>query len=265
MTVELKTLQNLFKKIDRNYHDEREVFLDVIRLGACMVHQSSYRCLFQLPKDKVYEEVEEVRKEYVKKFSDADLEVINDILNYIEDHLMTHHTDILGEYYMSIGANKDVGQFFTPFPVSYLMAQITFGSEHQETLEKQGYLSLQEPACGAGGMVLAFAKVMKDHGCEPSSQLYVDATDIESNAFYMCYLQLSLAGISGVVRHGDTLRMEHWRHWETPSSRVMRGLGMGVYGAMSKHKTEKADVVDQPIESEVNINLSSEGQYGLAF
>jgi hypothetical protein len=116
--------------------------------------------------------------------------------------------DFLGTVAAEIGAlNGDQGQFFTPFEVSYLMAQMLFG-DIDETIEAQGYLTVQEPASGSGGMILALAKTMRQRGYNPNTQLFVCAIDISAQCFWMCYLQLALAGIPAQVIRGNSLSLE---------------------------------------------------------
>lgn len=66
--------------------------------------------------------------------------------------------DVLGDIFgaLEVG-NSAAGQFFTPFYISELMAQI-IGFE--DALEKKGFVSVNEPTCGAGGMIIALAKTM---------------------------------------------------------------------------------------------------------
>lgn len=110
-------------------------------------------------------------------------------------------TDTLGEIYMEskIG-NKNTGQFFTPFSVSYLSAEILL----KEISGKQS-ITLYEPTAGAGGMIIAAAKVLHDKGINYQQCLNVTAQELDWRGVYMCYTQLSLLGIDAMVIQGDTL------------------------------------------------------------
>jgi methylase of polypeptide subunit release factors len=112
-----------------------------------------------------------------------------------------------------------LGQFYTPFHVSYMMAQMVLAPRDQlaEEIKEKGYLTMQEPACGAGGMVLAFARAFEERGFSVKNQLYVTAIDIDPAAVHMTYLQASLRGIPAVVFHGDTLRGTTTANWLTPA------------------------------------------------
>ena len=58
--------------------------------------------------------------------------------------------DFLGKLYMSLElGNHWKGQFFTPYNVCECMAGITI-NDNMQTLEKQEWISVNDPACGAG-------------------------------------------------------------------------------------------------------------------
>jgi hypothetical protein len=116
--------------------------------------------------------------------------------------------DFLGVVAAEIGAlSAAQGQFFTPYEVCRLMAEISLG-DRDSTIEQKGYLTVDEPAAGSGGMVLAFADALERRGYDPMTQLYVRATDISALSYWMCFLQLSLAGIPAEVIRGNSLSLE---------------------------------------------------------
>jgi type I restriction-modification system DNA methylase subunit len=125
--------------------------------------------------------------------------------------------DVLGQLYimaLELG-NTQAGQFFTPHEISELMARITYGDELQNLTKP--FITLSEPACGAGGMVLAFVKVMLSHGHDPAKRLWVQCHDIDRTAALTCYLQLSLWHVPAVVIVGNTLAMEVREAFYTPA------------------------------------------------
>lgn len=124
--------------------------------------------------------------------------------------------DVLGPLYMELElGNTQAGQFFTPHEISELIARMIYGEE-LKTLRKP-FITLSEPACGAGGMVLAFVKVMLSHGHDPAKRLWVQCQDVDRTAALMCYLQLSLWNVPGVVIVGNTLAMEAREVFYTPA------------------------------------------------
>jgi hypothetical protein len=109
-----------------------------------------------------------------------------------------------------------MGQFFTPYDVSRMIAEMTLDTV-DEIIAEQGFVTIQEPACGAGGMIIAAADVLQRKGFDIGQQLYVDATDISPMCFKMSYLQASLRGIPATIRRGNTLSLEMFDQAHTPA------------------------------------------------
>lgn len=99
--------------------------------------------------------------------------------------------------------NSKVGQFFTPFHISQMTADMAI-----EQIEQDGKCILYEPSCGSGGMIIAAAKKIKQEGYDYQRQMEVVAQDIDWRSVYMTYVQLSLLGINAVVCQGDSLSNE---------------------------------------------------------
>ena len=109
------------------------------------------------------------------------------------------------------------GQFFTPYPVSRLMAEVIL--EGADTvIEKNGFFTLQEPAAGTGRMVLAAADVLDLRGHDPSKHILVNAIDISAICFHMCYLQLTFRGIPALVERANTITGEGFEAAWTPAT-----------------------------------------------
>ena len=58
---------------------------------------------------------------------------------------------------------------------------------------------------GGGGMILAFAKMLKENGVNYQKKIFVEAQDLDYRSVYMSYIQFSLCGISAIVKQGDAL------------------------------------------------------------
>lgn len=140
--------------------------------------------------------------------------------------------DVLGKLYMEFAlGNPDSGQFFTPYSLCKLMAQMQMSGIGEKVAEK-GFITVNEPACGAGAMIIALAECMKEQEFNPQTQLHVIAQDIDIRAVHMAYIQFSLLGIPAVVYHGDTLSMKTWSAWRTPFH-VLNGWEWRLKGELS--------------------------------
>lgn len=146
----------------------------------------------------------------------------------------------------SAGTRKRMGQYFTPFNVSYMMAQMILGSADKlaEQVAEKGYITVMEPACGAGGMILAVAKVLEEAGINFQKHLHVTAVDIDGACVCMTYVQASLIGIPAVILQGNSLGppKDMQAQWFTPFH-VLFGWNRRLY----EHPAP--DLQEQPSES----------------
>lgn len=122
----------------------------------------------------------------------------------------TDYREQLGPIMMSDEVNAHntyIGQFFTPFEVSLMMARMTLG-DCSMMIERHKFIRIGEPACGAGGMVLAAAQVIRELGHDVAQVAWFDCTDLSQLAYHLCFIQMCMANVSGVVRHANTLTGE---------------------------------------------------------
>ncbi len=113
--------------------------------------------------------------------------------------------DCLGELYMGLDlGNQNTGQFFTPYHVCTLMARIS-NDDIKGKIEQQGWVSVNDCACGAGALLIAFANECRRIDVNYQTSALFVAQDIDLVTGCMCYIQLSLLGCPGYVVIGNTL------------------------------------------------------------
>lgn len=194
-----------FNRIAAHRH-RYEVFRDFVTMAAITMHNA----ICKIPS---------LEDEYLKIVKCYERDQVTELCGLFAKLVMLldeEPQDVLGPLYMELElGNTNTGQFFTPHEISELMARLTYGEE-LKTLSKP-FITLSEPACGAGGMVLAFVKVMLSHGHDPAKRLWVQCQDVDRTAALMCYLQMSLWNIPGVVVVGNTLAMEVREVFYTPA------------------------------------------------
>jgi hypothetical protein len=190
-------------------HRLHKVFSDFCEMSALALSNAV---------DLAQREAREAR--YMKIIADYERDEIErfpQILGVLVHWLESGLDDCLGKLFMGLDLGDSYkGQFFTPFEVSRLMAGITF-AEARNVIEREGFVTVGEPACGAGGMVLAAADAIQAQGINYQQAMHVTAVDVDLTAVHMAYVQLSLAHIPAIVVHGNSLAMTEWSHWFTPA------------------------------------------------
>ncbi|WP_313065143.1 N-6 DNA methylase [Achromobacter animicus] len=128
--------------------------------------------------------------------------------------------DVLGSTFMMLDmGNAGAGQFFTPYEVSRLMGNMMMGNGQAlvDNTNALGFVRVLEPACGAGGMLIAAAHAMHDAGLNYQQCMHATAIDIDQRCVHMTFIQLALLHVPAVVIHGNGLTGECSEQWFTPA------------------------------------------------
>ena len=113
--------------------------------------------------------------------------------------------DFLGKMYMSLDlGNHWKGQFFTPYNFCKMMSQMIVGNVDRR-IQEQGYISICDPACGAGATLIAAANTMKSSKYNFQNHVLFVGQDVDRVVAQMCYIQLSLLGCAGYICVGNTI------------------------------------------------------------
>lgn len=178
-----------------------EVFSDWVKCCALAVSNTS-----TIIQDKVWENRENEYIATMKKYELEDRRKFTEMFYLLVEEMENNMSDVLGNIYMQSGmGSKITGQFFTPYHLSLLMARMTTMQNYNEN-EK---FHVNEPTCGGGGSIIAVAQVLKENNVNYQNVMEVVAQDLDWKCVYMCYLQLSLLGVSAAVVQGDTLQQPY--------------------------------------------------------
>lgn len=192
--------KDIIKKIDSMSGSKSpyNVFTDWIKCTALAIMQSVW---FSEDREQIYLDI-------IKDYNGRDF---SDMCAWLSETIECKMTDVLGNLFMQSGwGNKNTGQFFTPYTLSLATADLVMTD-----LPDNEYITLNEPSAGAGGMVIAAAEVVKNSGRNYQKCLRVVAQDLDWNAFYMCYIQLSLYRIAAKVVQGDTLLDKPFKNFDS--------------------------------------------------
>ena len=194
-----------------------ELLADVFEAGAIAVsNRFDTSKAAKLREEKYQQIMKKHSLETQKQICDIFAEILVLLTNQTKDGFY----DYLGELYMASNTgNKKAGQFFTPYHVSELNAAAAMNDKIIKLCKSEDeILSISEPSCGSGGMVLAAADILlNEYDFNIARNLYVECSDIDRRCVHMAYLQIGLAGIPAVVYWQNTLTRERWERWETPA------------------------------------------------
>lgn len=200
----------------RNIKDIKKEFLDVIssisrtkssRWQAWSDVITAIACFLSSSVDRSSEHLQKRLQEYsdcVTRIGSTEL--IGNLMACIVDAFeLNPDQDFLGEMYMGLGlGDSGRGQFFTPYNVSALMSEMLMENTETETSNK-GYISICDPTCGSGAMLIAAANTLKNQNYNFQKNAFFVGQDIDRTAALMCYIQISLLGCPGYVCVGNSL------------------------------------------------------------
>ena len=190
--------------IARRKSSPLEVFRDFVTMAACSLAMQTR---------------EEEYLVIAKKYDKGELcEIAKALGALISEMEQFPFRDLLGPYYCEINAKSgrdQRGEFYTPHPISQLMVKMTVNVE--DVIERGLPISVNEPTCGSGGMVLALAEEFSR--AKAVDLIRATAQDISRVACDMAYVNLTLWGIPSHIIWGDTLRNTvnaSWKnlHWQ---------------------------------------------------
>jgi len=209
-----KDFTNIINKLSYS-KNKGTVFADWLEMTAISLHQVPFLA-DELPKDETYQEFEDQYLEVAKRYNREELTQFGELFALTVQGIHCRNNDFLGDIYGSLELiNKRAGQFFTPFTVSAILAKGTMEDVRQE-IEKKGVITMNDPASGAGGTLIAAAYEIANQSIDPRTHVQFYATDISRNCFNMTYIQMCLMDLQAVVHHGNTLSMEIWETRKTP-------------------------------------------------
>ena len=185
-----------------------QVFSDFVHMAACSLYNAIHR-------DEAFEADYMQR---VGRYSREDANNMSRLLAEVIEGLDFCPTDFLGQIFMNLElGNTRHGQYFTPYNVCYTMSRMTLSDRLSVlTSGERDFITVSDPACGAGGMIVAMAEAMLEAGFNPQKQMMVYCVDIDPVAAMMCYIQLSLMGIPAIVATGNSLTLAIKREMATP-------------------------------------------------
>lgn len=192
-TAQQKGIYERFRYLADRY-GRWEVWSDFIVLSACSL------CLSDRQKR------EQEYASIVKKYRPEEVKPFMEMFALTVEALERNpDQDFLGDLFMRFDlGNTWKGQFFTPYSVCRCTASLTAGNLKGQ-LERQSWISVNDPAVGAGALLIAFAQECLHQHINYQRDVLFVGQDVDRTAAMMCFVQLSLLGCPGYVVVGDSL------------------------------------------------------------
>ena len=192
-----------------------EVFSDFCEMAYCSL--AKVASPFADQRDTLEKQYMDVVGRYRNK---DDVRKMPELMSISLEAIHLGGTDFIGAVAGELGVlDARLGQFFTPYHISRLMAEISLQGV-EKTIEENGFVTVSEPAVGAGGMVLAVADVIEGLGFDPARHLWVEAVELSRATYHMAYLQINARGIAGKIVCGNSLSHETFTSAYTAASHV---------------------------------------------
>lgn len=183
-----------------------EVFSDFLSLAASELDMARIR---------TPESIEHCRK-ICARYGASDIANMQEMFCMMVCALEAKLHDFLGAIFMELELGDSFrGQYFTPYSVQCLMARMLMPGV-RDTIRREGIATVSDPACGAAGMLIAYAECLLEADINPSMHMFGSCIDIDPVAADMAFIQLSLLGIAAEVVTGNTLTMQFRRVRYTP-------------------------------------------------
>lgn len=154
-----------FRKIAPHYR-RADVFSDFITISALEMYQTTYQTFA--------DETLKARFDSTKaRYSAQEFNELSQLFAITVEALTQKRYDFLGTVFMDLELGDEYsGQYFTPSHIAEAMAKITLQG-CDKFIEQQGFITVSEPTCGSGVMVIGCVNALIEQGFNPQQQLWV--------------------------------------------------------------------------------------------
>lgn len=184
-------------------HRPIDVWTDFVTMFACVISNAVDK--------EHYDEREKRYLAIVKKYNKHDQALFPKLTALTVEALEEDpEQDFLGYTYTSLGlADKSKQQVFTPYHVADLMAQISMGDNLPAQVKEKGFIEVNNPCCGGGVTLIAAInearRQLEKADLNFQNHILVSGQDIDEIVLMMSYIQISLLGVAGYFKVGNSL------------------------------------------------------------
>ena len=217
-----KRFMDGFKDLCHTRH-QYPVWADLWEMFALTIMNPLTKQLYSESEElqKVWQEREDRYMQIIKKYKKDEIQTITEMFAALVEEFQIHpFQDFAGQIYMELGiSNNNAGQFFTPYSVCGLTAQVT--QDHKsirQTVKDKGWYCMYDCACGGGATMIAGLEQANNefHRLNWRNHVMVNANDIDIVCCSMCYVQLSLIGVAAIVTCSNALMQGEVNFYDEP-------------------------------------------------
>ena len=197
-----KEFRSTFRQLISEKFRPWDIWKDFVIMSACAISNTVDKSHYDEREKRYLELINKYEKSKQHLFP----ELFADMVMALDRN---PEQDFLGEMFMDLRLDYDeLKQVFTPYPVCQLMAEIGIGDIVSQ-VEEEGYVTISDPCCGAGANLIAAINTVR-HKLEKvdlnyQNHILIVGQDIEEVVALMCYLQISMLGVAGYIKVGNTL------------------------------------------------------------
>ena len=127
-----------------------EVWADFVAMSAITISNAFDR------EGKTHDDREKQYIRAIKGYNQGEQQIFPKLFALLVEALDDEpDQDFLGEMFMGLNlGNHWKGQFFTPYNICRMMSEITV-TDLEAKIEKQGWVGIHDPCCGAGALLIA--------------------------------------------------------------------------------------------------------------
>lgn len=185
----------------------------------------------------VFRKNEEEYKQIIGRYKKEEQKLIFQLFAELSnEYEMNPFQDLLGELYMRLDmGSKTLGQFFTPYHLAQLCAEMADIALIKQEIANNGFITINEPSCGAGANIIATMELLYRNGINYQKEVVVVCQDISALTAKMCHVALSFLGCQAVIKIGDTLANPFERYSaERLKSNLLKTPFFILYGGYKK-------------------------------
>jgi hypothetical protein len=195
-----KEFLKIFKRLTYR-HRPWDIWRDFVTMFACTISNSLDKTNYNKREELYLRTIHRYNKDEQNMFP----ELVTQIVMAMEQN---PEQDFLGHIFMNLElGNVHTGQFFTPYDICDMMARVTL-SDVVAIVERNGYISINDPCCGAGSTLIAgiheAKRQLEKVNLNFQNHVLVVGQEIDFIVALMCYIQISLLGVAGFIKVGNT-------------------------------------------------------------